>query len=127
MPKASIYLINSLREAAQNLREGAHYVWGNHGACNCGQLLQVIANLTEEEILRAAHTGVGEWTELGVVYCHESKTPVDTIFSVLEEAGLTPTDIAHLEHLSDKAVLKELPGGFRWLKKKPEGRRNPLL
>ena len=35
----------------------------------------------------------------------------------LEEAGLTPTDIHHIEYLSDKKVLQYLPGGFRWLKK----------
>lgn len=33
------------------------------------------------------------------------------------EIGLTPTDIHHLEYLSDKSVLKNLPGGFRWLRR----------
>jgi hypothetical protein len=30
---------------------------------------------------------------------------------------LTPTDIHNLEYLEDKAVLENLPGGFRWLKR----------
>ena len=39
------------------------------------------------------------------------------MISYLREAGLTPTDIHHLEYLSDKHILGALPGGFRWLKK----------
>ena len=39
------------------------------------------------------------------------------LISSLEKIGLTPTDIHNLEYLEDKAVLKNLPGGFRWLKK----------
>ena len=39
------------------------------------------------------------------------------LISSLEKLGLTPTDIHNLEYLEDKAVLKNLPGGFRWLKK----------
>lgn len=30
---------------------------------------------------------------------------------------MTPTDIHHIEYLSDRAVLEQLPGGFRWLKR----------
>ncbi|MFT3949740.1 MAG: hypothetical protein QM763_22440 [Agriterribacter sp.] len=33
-------LIEALRNTAQRLRKGAHYAWGNHGACNCGNLLE---------------------------------------------------------------------------------------
>ena len=33
------------------------------------------------------------------------------------EAGLTPTDIHHLEYLTDRTILDKLPGGFRWLKR----------
>ena len=35
----------------------------------------------------------------------------------LQETGLTPTDIHHLEYLDDREVLNALPGGFRWLKR----------
>jgi hypothetical protein len=35
----------------------------------------------------------------------------------LETIGLTPTDIHHIEYLSDRAVLQNLEGGFRWLKR----------
>jgi len=42
---------------------------------------------------------------------------LNTIFSKLEQAGLTPVDVHHIEYLTDRAVLRALPGGFRWLKK----------
>lgn len=117
MAYASNDLIEALREAARRLRQGTHYAWGHHGACNCGQLLQVITKLDESEILAFAQSGQGEWTELGENYCDTSGTPVGLMISQLQEAGLTPTDIHHLEYLSDKEILRALPGGFRWLKK----------
>ncbi len=110
-------LIGSLRETANRLKEGAAYAWGNHGACNCGNLLQVVSNYTKEEILSYAHTGIGEWTELAEDYCGVSNAPVDLLITKLQEIGLTPTDIHNLEYLEDRTVLEQLPGGFRWLKK----------
>lgn len=117
MAKPSIELIEALRETAKRLRTGNHYAWGHHGACNCGNLLQVITALTEEEILRYAHTGIGEWSELGQEFCNDTKAPVALLITRLQEAGLNPSDIHHIEYLSDKDVLHCLPGGFRWLKR----------
>lgn len=117
MAKASIKLVAALRETARRLRNGANYAWGHHGACNCGNLLQVLTPLSEGEILRYAHTAVGEWTELAEEYCATSNAPVNLVMSTLEQAGLTPVDIRHIEYLSDPEVLAHLPGGFRWLKK----------
>lgn len=117
MAKASIELIQAFRETARRLRDGATYSWGHHGACNCGNLLQVLTPLNEKEILTYAHTGTGEWTELAQEFCPTSGAPVDLLISKLQQAGLTPTDIHHIEYLSDRAVLEQLPGGFRWLKR----------
>ena len=117
MAKASIKLVAALRETARRLRNGANYSWGHHGACTCGNLLQVLTPLTEGEILRYAHTAVGEWTELAVEYCATSNAPVNLVMSKLEQAGLTPVDIRHIEYLTDPEVLAHLSGGFRWLKK----------
>jgi len=117
MAKPSIELIEALRTTAQRLQDGAHYSWGHHGACNCGNLLQVITSMTEGEILRCAQTGIGEWTELSEEYCPDTNATLNSIKSQLEQAGLTPVDVHNIEYLTDRAVLRELPGGFRWLKR----------
>jgi len=115
MAKPSIELVEALRETARRLRNGAAYAWGNHGACNCGNLLQVVTQLSKEEILQYAHSGIGEWTELAQDYCGVTDAPVDLLISKLQKLGLTPTDIHHIEYLQDRSVLAHLPGGFRWL------------
>lgn len=117
MAHANLTLIGALRQAARNLRDGAPYAWGNHGSCNCGNLLQVITHLSKEEILRYAHTGIGEWTEIAEDYCSVTDAHAYLMISKLEAIGLTPPDIHQLEYLSNKEVLSTLPGGFRWLKK----------
>ena len=110
-------LITALREAAQNLRGGAPYAWGHHGSCNCGHVLQVVTQLSKEEIVRYAQTAQGEWTEIAEEYCGVTNAPASLLVSKLEGLGLTPTDIHNLEYLEDRNVLENLPGGFRWLKK----------
>lgn len=117
MAKPSLQLIEALRETALRLRNGAHYAWGNHGACNCGNLFQVITPYTEGEILRYAQSGIGDWGMITEEYCPDIHLPVNQITTKLEEAGLTPVDIHNIEQLTDKEVLNHLPGGFRWLKK----------
>ena len=117
MAHANIKLVEALREVAQNLRNGADYAWGNHGACNCGHILQVVTHLNRKEILEHAQTVYGEWTEIAEEYCGVTNAPAYMLISKLEELGLTPTDIHNLEYLQDRAVLGNLPGGFRWLKR----------
>jgi hypothetical protein len=117
MATPTIELINALRETAARLRNGAHYAWGHHGACNCGNLVQVVTHFTEGEILRYAHYGAGEWTEMTEEFCPITNAPLTLVITRLEEIGLTPTDIHDIEYLSNKEVLKHLPGGFRWLKR----------
>lgn len=117
MANPTIELVNALRETANRLRNGAQYSWGNHGACNCGNLIQVVTKFTKGEILSYAHTGVGEWTELSQEFCPITNTPLSLIINKLQDIGLTPTDIHHIEYLTDKEVLRNLPGGFRWLKR----------
>jgi hypothetical protein len=45
----SATLIVALRETATRLRDGIYYAWGHHGACNCGNLLQVVTTFNKEE------------------------------------------------------------------------------
>lgn len=117
MAYPNMILISALRETASRLRKGAHYAWGNHGACNCGNLVQVVSKLSREEILAYAHTGIGEWTELAEDYCGITNAPAGLLISKLQQVGLTPSDIHNLEYLEDREVLNQLPGGFRWLQR----------
>ena len=117
MAYPSLQLIVAFRNAADQLRKGAHYAWGHHGACNCGHLVQSLTGWSETEILQQAHQGIGEWSELGLDYCSSSPAPLHSLFSRLEQAGLSPTDLHSIECLDDREVLNQLPGGFRWLKK----------
>lgn len=117
MAQANLPLIEALRETASRLRNGAYYAWGHHGGCNCGNLLQVVCNVTKEEILTHAHAMNGEWSEIAMEYCPVSNVPVQLMLKKLEEVGLTPTDIHHIEYLDDREVLNYLSGGFRWLKR----------
>lgn len=117
MAQANIQLIEGLRKAAANLRNGAYYAWGHHGGCNCGNLIQVITELSKEEIVSYAHQGAGEWTEIADDYCNITSAPLMFIMSKLEGVGMTPTDFHNLEYLEDRSVLNKLPGGFRWLKR----------
>jgi hypothetical protein len=117
MATPNLPLIEALRETARRLKNGAPYHWGNHGACNCGNLLQVITSLTQEDILAYAHTGIGEWTELADDYCPATNAPVNLLLTRLQQHGLTPSDIHNLEYLEDRMVLERLPGGFRWLQR----------
>jgi len=113
----NVGLIEALRNAAKNLRNGADYAWGHHGSCNCGHILQVVTKLNKKEILEHAQSAHGEWTEIAEEYCGITKAPADLLVSKLEKLGLTPTDIHNLEYLEDRTVLENLPAGFRWLKK----------
>lgn len=117
MANPNIELIDALRTTANRLKKGGYYAWGNHGACNCGNLVQSLTHLNKEEILKYAQTGIGEWTELAEEYCEETNAPVNLLIQKLEMAGLNSTDIHNIEYLSDRTVLNALPGGFRWLKR----------
>ena len=117
MAHPTIELISGLREAAYRLRQGAFYAWGHHGGCNCGHLVQVVCSLNKDEVLSRAQQVPGEWTEIAEESCSVTHLPLSEILQRLEQIGLTPSDIHHLEYLSDRRVLEQLPGGFRWLKK----------
>jgi hypothetical protein len=117
MAQPTFELIQALRLTAKNLENGAYHSWGHHGACNCGNLVQSVTEFTKDEILRYAHDGAGEWTELAIDFCPITNAPLALIFHKLEEIGLTPTDIHHIEYLSDQEVLNNLAGGKRWLKR----------
>ncbi len=115
MATPNITLINALRKTATNLQNGNHYAWGNHGSCNCGNLLQTVTELSKETILKYAHAGNGEWTELAEAYCGVTDAPHTMLIGELQNIGLTPSDIHNIEYLQDRHVLEQLPGGFTYL------------
>lgn len=117
MAYPNLPLIEALRETANRLRTGVSYSWGHHGACNCGNLLQVVCNLTKEEIVTYAHTGHGEWTEIAEESCSVTGAPLYLLMQKLTALGLTPSDIHNIEYLEDREVLGYLSGGFRWLRR----------
>lgn len=116
MAYPNLKLIESLRKTASNLKNGAFYTWGNQGACNCGNLVQVVTQFSAKEIVQyVQETSLGEWTEMAEEFCPITNAPVNMLVAKLEALGLSPTDIHHLEYLNNIKVLKNLPGGFRYL------------
>ncbi|MEM7672135.1 MAG: hypothetical protein AAF212_02225 [Verrucomicrobiota bacterium] len=112
------FVITKLREAADRLARENDYHWGHTGRCNCGTLAQCITDLTPVEIYRRSQAQrLGEWSEFAEEYCPESGAPVDSIIDTMIQAGFNLKDIRHLEHLSDRSILRAIPGGPRYLRK----------
>ena len=110
MARPNLNLIAALRRTARKLREGAPYQWGHMGSCNCGNLAQELTTLTKAEIHEhALAVGRGDWQEQLNDYCPTSGLPMDLLIADMLEAGLTTSDLQHLERLTDRGVLKRLP------------------
>ena len=117
MPKNHPELINALRETAGRLSSGARYEWGHMGRCNCGHLLQTITNMSDFEIVKSIDFELDEWSEYAKDYCEDTGHKVEDLFAALNDIGFSREDVIHLENLSDKRVLNQLSGGFRYLQR----------
>lgn len=117
MAKPTPHLIDALRATALRLESGARYEWGHMGRCNCGHLAQSLTSLTADDIHRMALTRSGDWSEQSTLYCPTSGFELDALIDLLLEAGLSPSDIGHLENLSDVRVLRRLPPEARGLER----------
>lgn len=115
MAKASQHLIDTLRQAAQNLENGADYNWGNATRCNCAHVVQCLAPDAAKDKLKLIGPMLDEWSEYANDYCQQSGVPADQLLDILYAHGMTHEDIRQLEYLSNRDVLKALPGGFRYL------------
>ncbi|MFW5883329.1 MAG: hypothetical protein ACOCVG_03080 [Verrucomicrobiota bacterium] len=128
MAYASRVLIRLLEETADRLESGADYSWSHMGRCNCGHLAQTVTKLHPAEIHRRALVKEAcDWSEISEhprQYCPSTGYPFDHIVDALSEMGLSAADLRALENLSDRKVLKALPGGFRWLQR---NRREDLI
>ena len=109
MARASIQLIQALRETAQRLAHGAAYQWGHMGSCNCWHLAQTITRYSKGTIHGAAMWRHGDWREQLRDYCPLSGLPLDKIVDQMLDLGLTREDLAHLERLSHPVIVQRLP------------------
>lgn len=109
MARPSAELVQALRTTAARLREGAPFAWGHMGRCNCGHLAQTLTRRTAAELHAAAQERSGDWREQTREYCPTSGLAIDAILAQLLDAGLTLSDLRHLEELSDPVVLARVP------------------
>lgn len=115
MAKPSIKLIKAIRNTARSLQHTADYQWGHMGSCNCGHLAQEITKLNKSEIHSRAMNRYGDWNEQLNDYCPTSGLLMDDLITQMLDFGLDPDDLKHLEKLSDKRILSQLPAGKRHL------------
>jgi hypothetical protein len=108
MPEKNPALISALRETANRLSAGARYEWGHMGRCNCGHVVQTLTDMTDIEIAQSVDYQLDEWTEHAKDYCVGSGTKVQDLFDTLSKYGLSPDDMRHLEHLSDRRILSHI-------------------
>ena len=116
MAKASIELIEILRNTVENMERATTYQWGHMGSCNCGFLAQEVTRLRKEEIHTRAMQGHGDWTEQLNDYCPTSSLPMDNLITELLAAGFDTDDLKNLERLSDRKILDALSAEGRNLK-----------
>lgn len=101
-------LIAAIEKTVSKLKNGSPYQWGHMGACNCGNLAQELTKLEKGEIHSYAMQRHGDWNEQLIDYCPTSGYPMDLMITRMLDFGLTTSDLAHLERLSDPIVLAEM-------------------
>lgn len=112
------FLIDALRVTSERLeQEDVQYQWGHMGQCNAGHLIQTLTGMSSFEIVESVDFQLDEWSEHAIDYCSCTGNRVDDIFLSIEKQGLTHSDIVKLENLSDRKILENLNGGFRYLQR----------
>ncbi len=113
-----LVLIDALRQTSDRLEQpDVEYQWGHMGRCNAGHLIQTLTGMSSFEIVESIDFELDEWSEHAVDYCSKTGCKVDDIFITIERYGVTHEDIVKLEYLSDRRVLDNLDGGFRYLQR----------
>ena len=137
MNEGSARLVIALRQTAARLsRDDVTYRWASFAHCNCGHLAQTITGLDPAEIQRRAMRREGDWgsqaRDLGirgfpefdfgdrpaldegawepdnVGACQVTGAPLDEVLDQMYALGLSPSDVGHLERLSDPRVRRRL-------------------
>ena len=112
------FLVDALRATSERLeKEDTKYQWGHMGQCNAGHLIQTVTGMDSFEIVQSVDFQLDEWSEHATDYCSCTGSKVDDIFLTMERYGMSHSDIVKLESLSDKAILDNLNGGFRYLRR----------
>lgn len=112
------FLVDALRATSERLeKEDTKYQWGHMGQCNAGHLIQTVTGMDSFEIVQSVDFQLDEWSEHATDYCSCTGSKVDDIFLTMERYGMSHSDIVKLENLSDKAILDNLNGGFRYLRR----------
>lgn len=118
MAKATPEMVDALRKAAKRVAIKTNYNWKDIGACNCGNLAQVITSQTKKDIFREGIKKHGDWEMLARKYQHDSVFGIDKIISNMLSTGMILDDFKNLENLSDHRVLSRLPEEKRGLIKR---------
>ena len=112
------FLIQALRTTSCRLEdENVKYQWGHMGQCNAGHLIQTLTGMSSFEIVESVDFKLDEWSEHAFDYCSKTGCKVDDIFITIEKHGMSHKDIVNLENLTDRDVLENLDGGFRYLER----------
>jgi hypothetical protein len=113
-----LVLVDALRKTSDRLENPEiDYQWGHMGHCNAGHLIQTLTGMSSFEIVESIDFELDEWSEHAIDYCSKTGCKVDDIFITIERYGVTHNDIVKLEYLSDRRVLENLEGGFRYLQR----------
>lgn len=118
MATASLEIIEVLRETSKRIGTSkSGYDWKNIGACNCGNLVQVVTGMDKKRIHKSGIQKHGDWEMLVYLYKENSQYEIDQIIKTLINLGFTPEDIVNLESLSAPEILQRLPEERKYLKR----------
>jgi hypothetical protein len=79
------------------------------GRCNCGQVVQTLTRRSAAEIHAAALERCGDGREQTREHCPASGLATDAVNDELLAAGLTLSDLQHLEDWTNPTVLVRVP------------------
>jgi hypothetical protein len=118
-------LLEAIKVVANALKnDTAHYDWTKANACNCGLIAQALLGINEHELQKRINQEVPTkkhtWKTVVQTYCPLTGLSEAAILRELQEAGLTPMDMVHLEFLENPAILRT--AGFTYEKKTWYGR-----
>lgn len=115
MARASLAIVEVLRNTAKKLENSNAYQWGHMGSCNCGYLAQEITQHSSADIHKRAMQKHGDWNEQLNDYCPTSGLLMDDLITAMLSFGFDSDDLKKLEKLSDTDVLRKLPSHKRYL------------